>query len=631
MANNYSVKPASGDTTAAVYSDPGLTKKVGSLKSGVALSVTGGGNGAKYYKIRYANGTAATGTVNANSGLNVRSGPGKNYSKIGALTNNTKVTIIKTSSGWHQINYKSGTGWVDATYVKTTSSASYISVTDVKVVTAAQATQEADRVAAQKEVDSESNYKYFTNYSYNPSQGLNNDTYYKEFAARINSCFGTPPKYNMDIDIQYITDVGYGRVMLETFYSSPTILSICPGKVKMFPNLFGKEKDTAWSLLMAAATGNSSLEEKIRNDSDAKFSGKMYTFATDTAGFAKRVNVLCRACAVLLGIGDQTLPGTSYKLVNFDYSYWSIRKSYSPGSTIKDKSIFNAFWTGGVDAVSGAITDKNYIHFLLSNSDTSINESISTNTDASIMSGMMGTLNSATAALAYFTGSGFDEEANIVKQIADTLNMGGNADSWAKLGNNLLKGGQMVLPKNITGVNYGQAISCSLSFISPYGAPMSIFLWCIVPIMHILALSLPKQIADNMYTFPFICRVCQKGWFNSNLACISDVQITRGGNENTSWTQENLATEWNVTFSVVPLIENLMVTSSDNPFLFIKNEGLVDYLGNMCSYDLKSNNLSDKVKLFTAFAVNKYTGIPNNINNWVNDKIANIISGIFHF
>ena len=149
--------------------------------------------------------------------------------------------------------------------------------------------------------------------------------------------------------------------------------------------------------------------------------------------------------------------------------------------------------------------------------------------------------------------------------------------------------------------------------------------------MHILAMALPKQVADNMYTFPFICRVCQKGWFNSNLACVGDVQINRGGQDNTSWTHEGLATEWNVSFSIIPLYEELMVTSTDNPFLFIKNEGLVDYLGNLCAFDLKANNLSDKIKIFTSFVMNKFTGTPNDAQRWISDMLAGKISGIFQF
>ena len=57
------------------------------------------------------------GLVNATS-LNVRSGPGTNYSKIGSLKNNTKVTIsAKCSNNWLKIEFNNSYGYVSADYI----------------------------------------------------------------------------------------------------------------------------------------------------------------------------------------------------------------------------------------------------------------------------------------------------------------------------------------------------------------------------------------------------------------------------------------------------------------------------------------------------------------------------------
>ncbi|WP_155486447.1 SH3 domain-containing protein, partial [Paraclostridium sordellii] len=45
-----------------------------------------------------------TGVVNATT-LNVRSGYGANYSKIGTLTNGSKVEIVESQNGWYKIKY----------------------------------------------------------------------------------------------------------------------------------------------------------------------------------------------------------------------------------------------------------------------------------------------------------------------------------------------------------------------------------------------------------------------------------------------------------------------------------------------------------------------------------------------
>lgn len=58
-----------------------------------------------------------TGTVTA-SALNVRSGAGTNYKKIGYLTKNSKVEIVGQTGSWYKIKFGSGTGYVSSKYIK---------------------------------------------------------------------------------------------------------------------------------------------------------------------------------------------------------------------------------------------------------------------------------------------------------------------------------------------------------------------------------------------------------------------------------------------------------------------------------------------------------------------------------
>lgn len=50
--------------------------------------------------------------------LNVRSGRGTGYEKLGTLSRGTAVTIVGTVSGWHQIVYGDGTAYVSADYIE---------------------------------------------------------------------------------------------------------------------------------------------------------------------------------------------------------------------------------------------------------------------------------------------------------------------------------------------------------------------------------------------------------------------------------------------------------------------------------------------------------------------------------
>ena len=646
MSATYIISPASGDQYASVFSTTSLSSVLGTLHKGTAITVLG--TTGNYYKIKYdggsSSGTPNSGIVKSNSGLNARSGPSTSSSKVGAFANNTKLTITSSSNGWYQVNGRGTSGqlngvWVSAQYVVGNSDQGYgyVSKTDVKLSNGEITDSDEDQYISTVNREANTRASMDTNfgaesYGYSTEKRyLGTTEYYKKFMDKLNYCFGCPPKYNMDIDIQYVTTDALGRVMSQTYYSNPTILSICPGKVKMFPQVFNKKaRDNLFNTIYAAASGDSSVAQKIAADKNSDIlNGPLYEFNQDTEDFAKRVNLLCRACAILLGIGEETMPYTSIKLKSFDYAYWSIRKKYSP-STGKQQNVFTDFWAGGFEALTSGITDQNYIHFLVSNENTSISESINTSVEDSFLASIFQSVNSVANQLSYFSGVGFNNQMDAKANIDNALNGIIGENGWTKLVDNVLSGGKLKIPQIVGDTNFNQSVSCSLTFMSPYGNPKSVFLWCIVPVCHLLALGLPKQLSDSMYSYPYILKVYQKGWFNSNLAVMSSISLTRGGSDGTSWSSQGLATEWTVNFDITPLYSQLTMPSTDHPFLFLKNDGLVDYLGNLCGFDLKANNLDVKINILRSFIANRFTGIPNDIQRNISDKVSNMVSKVFH-
>lgn len=112
--------------------------RVGYLYSGNSVSILKDcGNG--WYQISYGSGSAyvcaeyistgsdsgdsdggeqTTGIVTADA-LNVRSGSGTGYSRLGLLYSGNSVTILGSSNGWYKISYGNGVGYVSAEYVST--------------------------------------------------------------------------------------------------------------------------------------------------------------------------------------------------------------------------------------------------------------------------------------------------------------------------------------------------------------------------------------------------------------------------------------------------------------------------------------------------------------------------------
>lgn len=65
-------------------------------------------------------GTSSAGNtyqVTAQSGLNVRSGPGTDYEKIGALAYGARVDVVKIEDGWAEIKYSGEEAYVSAAYL----------------------------------------------------------------------------------------------------------------------------------------------------------------------------------------------------------------------------------------------------------------------------------------------------------------------------------------------------------------------------------------------------------------------------------------------------------------------------------------------------------------------------------
>lgn len=569
--------------------------------------------------------------------MTTRHGPDYSYPVVGSVAEGSTVTIHETKNGWHRITGTKGDGdytdvWVPASTIKVngTSSGGNVAKNDANEI---KTSDGDDWVSAAS--------------SFSQSNLTNNvsDDYYKQLAIKYSNALGSPPKYNSNIDVRYLEVAddmnevsSCGRVVNKTILSNPSILTICPGKAKMFPNLMGSERDTVFEAMKNAAEGNSSLKAKIQADNQGLFSGRLYKFEADTAEYAKYLNSICRACAILLGIGDETMPETETKLKHFDYAYWSIRKNYNPSSAasdVGDGSLFRNFGSRFLKTakkvVTAAVDDTSHINFFLNGNETSISESITNSTSKSPLLSMgLETVSNVAAMINYFAGTSFDIND---KSVDDALNaVIGSSDGLSglkKLGENFVQGGRLVLPNMVDGAQYGKSISCNMRFISPYGNKLSVFLRCIVPICHIIALALPKQLSDNMYTYPFLVRCSQPGHFNVDLGIISSLSINRGGNDETSWTVDTIATEWDVTIEITPLVDNLMITSTSNPLLFVKNEMLLDYLGNLCGFDLYANNLGTKIDLMMAFVLNKFTGIPHAIENKISDTLYNKLNPLF--
>lgn len=449
--------------------------------------------------------------------------------------------------------------------------------------------------------------------------------------------FGGPPSYTHQVDPRIkisegSNNVTIGRTAAETVYANPTIVSITPGKVhvrglsSMISNNFGVS-----SLVnMATQNPNSAAVQKVYdNMSGARY---FYDFATAWKEYGNMVNLLCRVMAILIGIGDQNVMGTTSKYKYYNYMNWQFNKNGETGGGSVIDKVFGWFQEQG-DQI---FIDKNsYVHFYAGVS-TDSSDSMSTSTrESTIQSKLESIFTDEMKDIAFLAG---DLGSSITNDVKDSISEAFSAEGldpssgWADMltkGIGYLSGAKMVFPQFIDDFQYGKDVTVNCRFVSPYGDPESIMEYCFIPLAHVLAFSLPRQESRNTFKAPLLVRGYSKGFFNVDMGVVSSLRINRGGPDNMSWTADGLPTEIEVTFDITPLYSNLFLSTTSNPTNFMYNDGLIEYLCTICGADMTSDSISTKINLFSTLGLDTVKDVPASIIQSIwRDGLGGIINNI---
>lgn len=117
---------SSSDPTAAAVNSQGTVTNLYAGEGTANVTITASWNGlSASCTVSCAPAAKVGKVVNAEAGLNVRSGPGTSYDVIGGLTNGAQVVVLEVTDGWCHVLYsnKSGqaaTGYVSGTYMEVT-------------------------------------------------------------------------------------------------------------------------------------------------------------------------------------------------------------------------------------------------------------------------------------------------------------------------------------------------------------------------------------------------------------------------------------------------------------------------------------------------------------------------------
>lgn len=547
--------------------------------------------------------------------LNIRSGAGTNFKIVGTLTKNSKVIVNELNGNWYKL--EDGRGWISKSY--TTNPKNLETTTQPQPTpTTPQPTQTDSLITDTGSV----------------SQGLGIDSKIlnmlytqvdrtKEKLDASTRLFGCPFQFTKAVDFRLNSLVDLGRMYMQNIIAESPIVYFVPGK----PNYLSELSDAERKSLTTFFAGRS-LEEgdsatllnNILGGKDVRY----FDFVSDYAEYMRYVNLLCRMAAIYIGIGDEKVNGTDIPYKYYDWSFYKYKNDYKEETNTKKKSIFDWVGQSSNELIENLFGKYKYVQFYVE-PNTSFIESASNNTTQSRIAGMFDTAEGLIKEISFFTQAAALKNVDEIRlnaisgmeDISDKLfkNTGENLFSRILgVAPNILNGSNILFPELWGDSSYNKSYNVTINLVSPYGDKESIYLNVIVPLMHLLALCLPKQTTANTFASPFLVKVFAKGWFSCEMGIIDSISIDKAGSGD-SWSVHGLANEMKVTLGIKDLYSNLMITNATRPDLFFQNNGLIDFLAVTCGVDITKPNFLLKLETIYSVFFGKALDLPKNMYN----------------
>ena len=408
----------------------------------------------------------------------------------------------------------------------------------------------------------------------------------KDESSSVNSIIGMPYQFMQRVDRRL--DDGFGRKYREKIASRDNFVYFTPGKQTFLP---GQDKSTKANVLAALAnmaTGNDT-------DNILNANGRYYGLEPDAYTYYEYVNAACRSVAILMDIQNETVRIGNYSssLKTFD---WMKAKQNSYLNKLSSSEHIIVY-PDGLNSISEDFGNSTRESSLVSQ----VNGYSDTIKEINYF--MTGSADSAYADM--LQNDGFD---STLSAIQDGINKftGGQGVLGALLGNSttILSGGKLVFPELWNDSDYDRSYSIDIKLRTPDADELSIYLNLIVPLIHLMALTAPRDFETNSngYVAPFLVRAYSRALFNIDLGIITSLNITRGGEGN--WAAaSNLPTSIDVSISVKDLYKSMYMSkysrlfgNSGDPTLakFVANDGEMEQLMNLAGVNMTQLNMAQK-------------------------------------
>lgn len=542
--------------------------------------------------------------VTPDIGLYIRKGPGTSYANIGGKGKGQKVNCSQISDDGKWAYDKDKNGWLCLDYLKIDSYGPNDPETKAKEI---EDNNETVPIEGTEEDIVNAYIESFEEYD----KQLKNAFPVKS----VKGILGMPYQFMKQTDCRLMdenkNDILTGRKYADRIMSKMPLLFITPGRpsfLKGFSTDTKKNVITKMGELFFHEKDSSPLSDLLNEEN-----GRYYTFNMAYNEYYEYLNPLCQITARYLGIQDKQLFGTP--LDKFDWA------------TYTDPA-FKTF-----------ISAKESIGFYV-DSPTQISDSFSNSTGESMLKSTIDQGSDLAREISFILGSTAGVELDALKEenydttkqaldnIASSLN-GFEVIKRLKSGlASVATGGKIIFPEIWNDSEFSRSYGIDIKLRTPYGDKLSWYLNILVPILHLIALTAPKQLDQNSYNAPFLVRAFYKGLFNVDMGIITSLDISKGSQS--AWTVDGLPTEVDVSLQIKDLYSSLSLTPRNKIKKFVNNTCLMDYLANSCGVNINKPELLRSLDIYMNQVGITFTQWPNRVWRGFQESLSNSMLNIYN-
>jgi hypothetical protein len=399
---------------------------------------------------------------------------------------------------------------------------------------------------------------------------------------------------------------------------------------------------------------------------------RLFAFEPNYSRFARYFNTLCQMNAIMMGLGNEYMPGEQqdkdHSFRYYDWTSYTLANKFAGRMTnnpawadlnsnvidrkaltneVKDKfgKMMDSFGSNGAEtsSVMNNITAQYYTDFII-NPNVSYSDSLSNSVGPSMISNLFGSASDMTKEIGFLLNSSqtYQDSAQAAGEAAGKAISavgsgigGGLGEVIKKIGSGattVVKGANMVFPEIWKSSAYGQSYSIEILLTTPYGTPRNIFLDILVPMWFWICMTAPRQADANSYMSPFLIRCHVPGMFSVDTGIVSALQIQKGG-DNSAWSIDGFPLEVKLTIQIQDLYKNLMISSINgvsrtDAWNFLWNTCLIDYVSVQSGLDMRTSEWRKKSDVAISLVSDAIDATYSYPLQSMREKVSNFINAI---